>query len=161
MEQVVVETTLLNLLKEPALCLHLPRFALYLLIAIPLEIYADRKCVCPSCAISTVALQVMTGIGGIVTIYVLMVSRFETGDRIAVPVWFYPLMVVLVGIPVAFFVKGIRRLLSLGRVTNAVVRCMIFVVALYFASTVIMTPVKVNRMLVRFDTEQTHNEPIP
>lgn len=161
MEADVVGVTLWGLLKEPSVCLHLPRFALFLLVAIPLEIYADRRRICPSCAMATVFLQLITGLWGIATIYALLSSRFESVDRIFIPFWYFPLMVILVGVPSGFFVVGVRRLFSMGKFRNALVRCFIFVVTLYFAGTVIMTPVKVNRMLETSDAKQVQHESIP
>jgi len=160
MEQAVVGVTLWDLLREPAVCLHLPRYALFLLIAIPLEIYADRRRVCPSCAIATVFLQLTTGLGGIATIYLLMSGSFEVADRILVPAWYYPLMVVLVGVPAGFFMVGICRLFLMGKTRNALVRCMIFLGTLYFAASVIMTPVRVNRMIESSDSEPLHAESV-
>lgn len=153
--------TLWDLLSAPSVSLHLPRFALFLLVAIPLEIYADRKKISPACAISSVFLQLVTGLAGILMIYLLTTARFLPGDRIVIPFWYYPTVMILVGLPVGFFIAGMRSLIKAGNLHHVVVRCIVFGVALYFASTVVMTPFAVNRDLERWERKQIQHESIP
>ncbi len=149
----VETTTLWELLIAPSTSLHLPRFALFLIIAIPLEIYCDRKKVCLVCSIPPVVLQLLTGIGGLVVIYSMSTTSFSFGDRVAIPVWYYPFMGVLLCFLGVVFLNGIKGLLRDRYRVNAVVRSLIFGISVYFAISTIITPTKLNQVLKEWEKE--------
>ncbi len=143
----VETTTLWDLLVAPSITLHLPRFALFLLIAIPLEIYCDRKKVCLKCSIPLVVLQLFTGIGGVIAIHLMITASFFVGDRLNIPVWYYPLSGALLCFLTAIFLNGLKGQFRERLTASGAARGVMFGVTLYFAIATITTPSKINRVL--------------
>lgn len=55
-------TTLSDLLIRPAIGLHFARFAPFILIALPIEIFCDLRSRCFACSFATIFLQLLTGV---------------------------------------------------------------------------------------------------
>lgn len=157
----VTETTLWDLLTEPLISLRLPRFGLFLMIALLFEIYCDRKKVCLRCSLSTVTLQLLTGVGGIVAIFYMVTGAFSIGDRVIIPVWYYPLTLTSLSILTALFLKGVRQLFRERFVLSGVIRCIIYAATLYFAVATITTPTKLNRSLAQWERDAQSQQPAP
>lgn len=150
---VVESTTLWDLFITPSITLHLPRFALFLIIAIPVEIYCDRKKVCLMCSIPPVVLQLLAGLGGLVAIYSMSASSFFLGDRVAIPIWYYPFTGILLCFLGVVFLNGLKGLLRDRYRVNAGVRSLIFGISVYFAISTITTPTKLNQVLEEWEKE--------
>lgn len=156
---VVEKVTLWHLLAEPSLTLHLPRFALFLLTALLLEIYCDRRRVCLSCAIPTIIVQLLTGIGGVCATYYLMTGSFQAGECLEVPWWYIPVTSFGLIVPTFYFLRGMLLLVKEQRTSHAGKRCMvirglIYAVSIYFAITVVVTPYRLNHKIQTWTAEQ-------
>lgn len=147
-------TTLWDLLTEPRISLHLPRFALFLFLAISFEIGCSLKRVQLKCTIPTLTLQVLTGIGGIIATYFMVNATFHAGDRVPIPFWYYPVMIIGLAIPSVFFIRGAKALLKEKHRKNCIVRCLIYALTAYFSITTIATPHKINHLLEKMDNER-------
>jgi cytochrome bd-type quinol oxidase subunit 2 len=150
---VIEQITFWDLLVQPSLTLHLPRFALFLLIALILQTVCDRKKLHTQCSISTAVLLLTTGVGGILMHYYMLTSSFELGDRVPVPGWYYPALLILlvaVTLPAA---KGVVTLHKNHFKTYAVIRTALLLFSIYFAVRVIITPTVINRNLIRWEAE--------
>lgn len=162
METTVVETnTLWDLLTAPSISLHLPRFAAFLLVAVLLEIYCDRKKVCMQCSLSTVSLQLFTGVLGILAIYSMATASFSVGDRVPIPGWYYPLAIAGLCIPTILFLKGVRRQFRERLRRVGTIRCILFALTLYFAISTITTPTKLNRILAQWERAEQRQQADP
>jgi len=144
-------TSLLDMLLEPAISLHLVRFTLFLFFAIFLELVCSLKRVCVMCSLSTVLLQLVTGVAGLLGINYVMTSTFLSGDRVVVPYWYYPVIGLFLFGLLLVFIKGAKSLLKERLVFNFILRCVLFGITLYFAITVVRTPSKVNTILEKRD----------
>lgn len=151
MEPTAEIVTLWHLLSEPSLTLQLPRFSLFLFISIILEIICSKKKICLLCSASTVSLLMFTGIGGIIAVTLMISSHIYIGTRVAVPIWYYPVTAILIlGITLAFL-TGVKFLLRRHLFSNAIIRCLIFGITVYFAVTTIITPTRVNRSIAEWE----------
>lgn len=152
MEEIVIEqTTLWDLLSEPSLSLHLPRFALFLVFAITLEIIYTKKKVCVMCSMPTVILQLHTGIFGITGIYYMMTSSFHVGERVAIPAWYYPAIGTFILGMAFIFLRGAKILLVNRLISSLTVRCVIFGITIYFAITAAITPSRINKSIGKWE----------
>lgn len=147
-------TTLWDLMTEPYISLHLPRFALLLFVSILFEIGCSWNRIQLKCTIPTLTLQALTGIGGIIATYFMVKTTFHAGDRVPVPLWYYPVVVVGLGILSSVFFRGARALLREKRRKNCIIRCLIYALTVYFAITTITTPHKINHLLEKMDNER-------
>lgn len=145
--------TLWELLIGPRLSLHLPRFALFLLVSMILEIKWGLKKIQWRCSIPTVTLQLITGISGIVAYYFMVTAVFYTGDRVSIPGWYYPLTGFILFFLTVLFIRGIDPLLKGTSKKNGIARCIIYALSAYFAISTIMTPHKINRNLDKHQKE--------
>ena len=145
--------TLWTLSAEPRLSLHLPRFALFLLIAIILAIKWSLKKLQWPCSIPTVTLQLITGVGGVVAYCFMMTAVFHTGDRVSIPGWYYPLTGFILLLLTVLFIRGVDPLLKGSSKKNGIARCIIYALSTYFAISTIMTPHKINRNLDKHQKE--------
>lgn len=155
------DKTLWDLLIQPAFSLHLPRFALFLMVALLLEIYCDRKKICLTCSIPTVGLQLFTGVIGIIAIYSMATASFSVGDRVPIAGWYYPLAIVGLCIPSIIFLKGVRSQFSERLRRVGTIRCILFALTLYFAISMITTPTKLNRVLAQYELEAQSRQADP
>ncbi len=153
METTIIETTLWDLLRDPMLGLHFPRFALFLSISIILEIYCDIKKTRLACSLPTVTLQIYTVIGGLVSVYFTTSTYFNIGERVTIPFYFYFFTIFIIGILTAIFFKGIISLFKEKMIKNCVIRIIIYIITIYFTITVIVTPYKVNKILQKREIE--------
>lgn len=139
------------MLSEPSLTLQLPRFALFLFIAIVCEIICSMKKVCLLCSASTVSLLMITGIGGIIAVTLMVSAYIYVGTRVGIPVWYYPLSAIFVlGITIAFL-RGVKILLEERLFLNGMMRSVLFGITVYFAITTIVTPTRVNRSIEKWE----------
>ncbi len=151
-------TPLWALLAEPRLSLHLPRFALFLLVSMILEIKWGLKKIQWRCSIPTVTLQLITGVSGIVAYYLMMTATFYTGDRVPIPGWYYPLTGFILFFLSLLFIRGVEPLLKGTSKKNGIARCILYALSAYFAISTIMTPHKINRDLDKWQTEDRTNQ---
>lgn len=159
MEEIIIErTTLWDLLSEPSFSLHLPRFALFLSLAIIFEIIYSKKKLCLMCSASTVILLLVTGIGGIIGIYYNVTSSFYDGDRVPIPHWYYPVIGVFITGITFVFVKGANALLNDRLISNFVIRYLMFGITVYFAITTAMTPGRINKSLEAWEKTVPHDQ---
>lgn len=161
METIITETSLWDLLSEPWNGLHLPRFCLFLFLALLFEIYCDIKKFSLACAFSTVVLQLLTGIAGVTALYFMGTTTFTTGERVLIPLWYYPATGILFFIPVVLFLRGARELFAERFRLNGVIRGIIFCLTMYFSITVIATPHEINIILERFENERQNQQVDP
>ena len=143
----------MDLFTAPSLSLHLPLFALLLMIAIIAEIALSRKQISLKCSHSTMTLLLATGLAGFISIYQLQTSCFKAGDRILISAWHYPIAVAIILAITLPFLSGVRTLIRKRRFAHGIIRCLIFAASLYFSITVAVTPTRVNKALER--AEQT------
>lgn len=153
MEAFATRTTLWTLLTEPALGLHLFRFALYLLIAVAAEIYCTRKRSDPTSSLLLVGLQLLTGINGIVIAFYTHTGSFRPGDRFSVPIWNGAFATALLASITVLFIWNLLRQTKRPPIRAAILRGIMFAIAVGFALTVIRTPDTVNKMLIEFEQE--------
>jgi hypothetical protein len=150
MEGIIIErTTLWDLLSEPSMSLHLPRFALFLFIATILEMVYSKKRVCLQCSVSTVALQLVTGICGIIGIFYMVTSSFYDGDRVPIPFWYYPVIGIFITGLTVVFIRGAKTLLNKQLISHCIVRSLMFGITVYFAITAAITPSRINKSLAK------------
>jgi len=156
MESIFMETTTLwDLLIESRISLHLPRFALFLFLSISFEIGCSLRRIQLKCTIPTVILQALTGIGGIIATYFMVKTTFYAGDRIPIPFWYHPVMILGLGILSVIFIYGAKALLKQKHIKNCVIRCLVYALTVYFLITTIATPHKINSLLEKMDNEPT------
>jgi len=161
MEPIIIKTTLWDLLTEPRISLHLPRFGLFLLLAILLEIGCSRNRVQLKCSVPTVLLQILTGTGGIIATYLMVTASFHTGDRVPIPVWYYPSAGLALFVFTGVFIRGAKVLLEEKRKKNCIIRSLLYVLTVYFAITTIITPSRVNGLLEKMDNERQNQSSDP
>ena len=154
MNEFTAGTTLWTQFTEPWLGLHLPRFALYLLAAIILEIYCTRKKSDPTASVLLVGLQLLTGVCGIVFAFYTRTASFLPGDRFTVPYWNGPFAHAFLAALTGLFIWNLLRQRKRPPLRADAIRGILFAIAVGFALTVITTPAKVNRMIIEY--EQTH-----
>jgi hypothetical protein len=140
-------TTLWGLLIQPAIGLHFPRFALFILIALPLEIFCDLRSRCFACSFSTIFLQLLIGVSATGAFYLLFTTFYPPGERIHMPPWFYPATVSMLLLIIVTFSIGVRNELRRGRRVTSGLRVATFMVTVAFAITAIQTPLALNRAL--------------
>ncbi len=145
--------TLWTLFAGPRLGLHLPRFALFLFVAMILEIKWSLKKLQWHCSMPTVTLQLITGVGGVVAYYFMLTASFYTGDRVSIPDWYYPLTGSALFFLTVLFIRGVDPLLKGTSKKNGIARCIIYALSVYFAISTIMTPHKINRSLDKCQKE--------
>ncbi|MDF7802100.1 hypothetical protein P4C99_21695 [Pontiellaceae bacterium B1224] len=143
----VETTTLWDLLAQPYATLHFPRFALFLTFAFILEIIVSRKRVNLLCSWSTVATLVAIELAGLLAIYYMLTSVWE--GLLTIPIWYYPACTISFLIPTLIFSKGAIILWKDGFRTIAVARSIIFLFAIYFAISTIITPSKLNYIWIK------------
>ena len=156
MEEIVIEsTTLWDLLIDPSyLVIHLPRFALFLIIAIPLLIYCDKKGNTVLCTFATVILMVCTTVFGIVGIYYFVTASIYPGYRFPIPIWFYPLTLSIIIFTVCMFTIGIKKDYRRNTKPLVVYRILIFIITSAFSVIAISTPHKINKQIEAWEKEQ-------
>ncbi|MDF7801081.1 hypothetical protein P4C99_16515 [Pontiellaceae bacterium B1224] len=150
----VEATTLWDLFWEPSLTLHLPHFALFLIVAFILELIVSRKKVCLYCTVPTVIFLLLTGIGGIVAITLMLSAHIYIGTRAIMPIWYYPVTVAFIFVAIVFFMKGAKSLLKERLIYNCSIRCLIFVITVYFSIVTLTTPIKVNASIEAWETTE-------
>lgn len=143
----VEQTTLWDTLANPWVGLHLPRFGLFLLVAIPVLIFCEIKRRNLKCTLSTTFIVLLSGLSGVVAGCLMINARFVDGSRIIFPVWYYPVTGLVLLIPTLIFIRGTQNTMGrdLRRITIA--RIVIFALAFYFAVTTILTPYQLDRKL--------------
>lgn len=151
--------TLWETLAQPWLCLHLPRFALFLFLALNVEVVASMKKVCPGCSIPTQTLLLVTGIFGILTNFFLVTHLYHPGDRLSIPMWYYPTAATFILGVTILFADGVRELLKDRRLANAITRCLLFAMALTFAISAARTPTRINRWLEEWENKAGNPAP--
>jgi hypothetical protein len=108
-----------------------------------------------------VALQLATGIFGIIVLFYMMTSAFHDGERVSIPIWYYPATGALIlGITLTFL-KGAKSLLKQHLFSNCLVRSLMFGITVYFAVATTITPTRVNRSLEKWEKMKLnqHAEP--
>ena len=152
MDQSVTEgITLWGLLTQPAIGLHFPRFALFILIALPLEIFCDLRSRCFACSFSTIFLQLLIGVLATVAFYSLCTIAYLPGERLQTPPWYYSATVLALLLVSVAFSFGIRNELRRGRRATSALRVATFSVTVVFAITAILTPLALNRALEKVE----------
>lgn len=146
--------TLWNLLTQPAIGLHFRRFALFILIALPVEIFCDMRSRCFACSFSTIFLILLIGVSATVASYSLHTTFYQPGERMHPPAWFYPATITPLLLTAVTFSLGIRNQIKQCQRLTSVLRCVTFSLTVFFAITAIMTPVEVNRALEKMETKK-------
>ena len=154
-------TSLWELLLESSFSLHMPRFALFLFMALILEITYSKRKVCPMCSASTVILQLVTGVSGIIAAYYLSTSYFYEGDRIRIPVWYYPVVGLFLFSVSLLFVWGTKSLLRNRMISNLIIRSIVFGVTVYFAFVTAITPTIINKNLEKWEKAKQNQSSEP
>ena len=145
--QIVQTVTLWDLLREPSLTLQLPRFALFLFVAIIAVIILDRKRLTIDCTFPTVSILLATGLLGVYCHYALLTSWIFEGIRIYIQPWYYPFCFGGLLLFSALFLRGAIQLARDGRTGNLAVRVVLLLLTLYFAVATILTPSRTNRLI--------------
>lgn len=145
--------TLWDILKEPWFGLHLPRFALFLILAILAEIYCNRKKVSVLCSFATGYLLLITAIPAIVALHFQMLPA-SPGDRVPIAPWYLPVTIFVLVAFIILFVRGVIPLVRERFAAIAIIRCVVFGAAVYFAVTAIRTPYAINKALTQFETQR-------
>lgn len=135
------------MLKEPWAVLHLPRFALFLIFALVVEILSSRKKINPLCSWSTITLLLLTTLGGLFEFYFLLTTPWAWLGPFTIPVLYCPVVVAILLISLLSCIAGIRLLWKERLYFNCIARGVIFTAAFYFAITTAVAPVKVNATL--------------
>ncbi len=147
-------TTLWDLLIRPTIGLHFPRFAIFILIALPIEIFCNRRSRRFAPSFSTICLQVLIGVSATAGSYFLYTTDFPPGERLHPASWFYPAAVSALLFAVVTFSVGIwTELRRCQRLTSAL-RAVTFSLTVFFAITALMTPSEINRALDKMETEK-------
>lgn len=149
-------TTLWELLVRPTIGLHFARFALFLLIALPIEIFCELRSRCFTCSFTTICLQLLTGVPATVASYFFYTTYYLPGERMTPPVWYYPAAFAVIGLAIVVFSIGIRGELGKSQRLTSFLRSVTFSLTVYFAITAVMAPLEANRELQRRGAE---NEP--
>ena len=148
MDQSVIEgTTLWSSLIQPAIGFHFPRFALFIVVAIPFELFCDMRSRCVACSFTTIFLQLLVGISAAVASYYFYTTYYAYGERMRPPFWYFPLTASVLLLSVASFSIGVWSQLRDRQIVTVAFRCLIFSLTVFFAITLIMTPLEVNRAL--------------
>lgn len=147
-------TTLWDLLIRPTIGLHFARFALFILIALPVEIFCDMRSRCLACSFTTILLQLLIGVSATVGSYFLYTLDFPPGERLHPPSWFYPAAVVTLLLAIVTFSCGIRSELKQCRRLTSALRGVTFSMTVFFAITAMMTPFELNQALDKMETEE-------
>ncbi len=151
-----MDANLWTLLAEPwpwanTPILNLPRFALFLLCALILEIICSRKRVNLLCTWSTEAILLSVGLVKLLALYFVCTTVFL--GLVQIPLWYYPVTLTIVLIALLAFWKGAIALLREGLIVNCAVRSLLFFIAVCFMITTIAIPSNLNAAL-------TKNEPV-
>ena len=156
MNEISIErATLWDLLIDPSyLVIHLPRFALFLIISIPLLIYCDKKVNSVRCTFATVFLMVCTTVFGIVGIYYFVTASIYPGYRFPIPVWFYPLTLSILIFSAGMFTVGFKKDYRRNTRPLVVCRTLIFLITSAFSIIAISTPHKINMQIVAWEQKQ-------
>lgn len=145
--------TLWDLLIRPTIGLHFARFAIFILIALPIEIFCNRRSRRFAPSFSTICLQVLIGVSATAGSYFLYTTDFPPGERLLPPSWFYPAAVVALLLAVVTFSVGICSELRRHQRLTSALRGVIFSLTVFFAITALMTPIEINRALDKMETE--------
>lgn len=143
----IESTTLWDLLTQRYATLHFPQFALFLTIAVILEIVISRKRVNLLCSWSTVPTLVAIELAGLLAIYYMLTSVWE--GLLTIPKWYYPACLISFLIPTLIFARGATTLWKDGYKINSVIRSIVFLFAIYFGVTTIITPSKLNYLWIK------------
>lgn len=155
MDQSVPEaTTLWSKLVQPTIGLHFPRFALFILFALPVEIFCDVRSRCFTCSFSTIFLQLLIGVSATVASYYCYTTFYLPGERMHLPSWLFPLIITALLLPFVSFSFGVASQLRRGEFLTCVLRCVIFSLTVFFAITVIMTSSGLNKWLEKLESEK-------
>ena len=163
MEEYVIErTTLWDLLIDPSyLVIHLPRFALFLIIAIPLLIYCNKKRNSVACTLATVLLMVCTIVFGIVGMYYFMTAHILPGYRFPIPVWYYPLTLSILIFSSGMFTVGFKKDSRQNTKPLVVCRTLIYLITSAFSIIAISAPYKINKQLEAWEKDQQNQQADP
>lgn len=153
-ESSIEVTTLWGLLIRPAIGLHLARFALFILIALPIEIFCDLKSRCFACSFTTIFLQLLIGVSVTVASYFFYTTFYLPGERMTPPAWYYPMTFTVVLFAIIIFSIGLWSELRRGQRFTSVLRGVTFSLTVFFAITAIMTPFELNRAIEKRETEK-------
>ena len=155
MDQSVTEaTTLWSLLVRPTIGLHFPRFALFILVAIPVELFCDIRSRCFTCSFTTILLQLLVGVSTTVASYYFYTTYYDHGDRMRPPSWYFPLTSSVILLAVVSFSIGIRRELRKRQFLTCALRSVTFFLTVIFAITTMITPFEVNSALEKMETQK-------
>ncbi len=156
MEGIIVErTTLWDILTDSSyLVIHLPRFALFLMFAIPLLMYCDKKRNFPTCTFATAFLMVCTGVFGIAGIYYFKTVHIYPGYRFPIPIEYYLLTWSILIFSASMFLMGLMK--DFRRNTKPLILCrvLIFLITAGFSMIAISSPLKINKQLDAREKEQ-------
>ncbi len=147
-------TTLWSSLIQPTIGLHFPRFALFILVAIPVEIFCEMRSRCFACSFTTIFLQLLVGISATVGSYYFHTTYYDFGERLRPPSWYYPLTAFVLLLAFVPFAIGIRSQLGRRQFLICGLRCVTFSLTVFFATTAMTTPFQVNRALEKIETEK-------
>lgn len=155
-------TTLWNILTDTDyLVIHLPRFALFLVVAIPLLIVCDRKRNTVACTFATVFLMLCTGIFGLAGIYYFMTAHIYPGYRFPIPVWYYPIALSILLFATGMFIFGLRKNGRHSPKILLICRIVIFLITAAFSLRALASPHKINRQLEARENAQGHRASAP
>ena len=127
--------------------LNFPRFALFLLCALILEIICSRKRVNLLCTWSTEAILLAVGVVNRLAVYFIFATVFL--GLVRIPLWYYPVTLTMVLIALLAFLKGAIALLREGLIANCAARSLLFFIAIYFAVATIAIPPRFNAGLTK------------
>ena len=147
-------TTLWDLLIRPTIGLHFARFALFLLIALPIEIFCDLRSRCFACSFTTIFLQLLIGVSATVSSYFFYTTFYLPGERMYPPAWFYPMTITVLLLAIVTFSIGIWREVRRCQRLTCALRGVTFSLTVFFAITAMMTPIELNRALDKMETEK-------
>lgn len=83
-------------------------------------------------------------------IYYMMTGSYYAGDRVSIPIWYYPAVAVFISGISAVFLTGVQALLKERLLASCTIRCMIFTISVCFAIITAITPTRVNSALEAF-----------
>ena len=161
MEVLVETTTLWDLLKEPWIALHMPRFGVFLFVALLIEIFCDIKRVNILCSFSTVLLLLLTGIAQSITWYYMCTTSFMYGERLLIPLWYYPVTAIMLIVLSVIFITGVAGMFKEKFKINGILRCIVFGISSYFAITLILTPTNINKVFEQLENEEQNQQVEP